>query len=91
MTEEINAEDLTLPEDNAKADSKSAFDEKREMSDFEKKNLERQKAFEYQEVEGREIRKEEEKKESKKDLIFKFIVGGAVLFLLIALYIWLIY
>ncbi len=82
--------DLTLPEDNTKADSKSAFDEKREMSEYEKKNLEKQKQFEYEEVEGRELRKEEEKKESKMEILLKFIVGAAVFLLLLGLYFWLI-
>jgi hypothetical protein len=90
MEKDMDLGDLTLPEDNTKADSKSAFDEKREMSEYEKKNLEKQKQFEYEEVEGRELRKEEEKKESKMEILLKFIVGAAVFLLLLGLYFWLI-
>lgn len=91
MNKEDDLGDLTLPEDNSKADSKSAFDEKREMSDVQKKNLEKEKEFEFAEVKGREVREAEEKKQSNKEKIIEIAIAAAVLLLLVGLYVWLIH
>jgi len=87
----MDEEDLTLPEDKNQTDSKALLEEKRELTPEQKKKLEAQKKFEYQEIEGKKIRKEEEEKEKKKEILFKWVVGiGAALFL-VGLYFWLIY
>ncbi|MBS3084807.1 hypothetical protein J4411_02740 [Candidatus Pacearchaeota archaeon] len=84
-------DDLKLPEEkNAEVDSKNLFEEQREMSESEKEKFEKQKRFEYKSVEGEELRKGEEKKETLRQRIFKFIVGGVIFILLIALYFWLL-
>jgi len=87
----MDEEDLTLPEEEIQTDSKALIEEKKELTPEQKKRLETQSKFEYREIEGKEIRKEEEEKEEKKEILFKWIIGaGAVLFL-IGLYFWLIY
>jgi len=87
----MDEEDLTLPEEEIQTDSKALIEEKKEITPEQKKRLETQSKFEYREIEGKEIRKEEEEKDEKKDILFKWIIGtGAVLFL-IGLYFWLIY
>ncbi len=84
-------EDLTLPEDDTEADSKTSFGEQREPSEKQKKILKKQKEFELGVIEGGKKRKEEELKEKKKEDFFKWVVVGGALLLLIGLYFWLVY
>lgn len=86
----MDEEDLTLPEDDSETDSKSAIEEKRELSPEQKRRLEEQKKFEFQEVEGEELRKKEEQAERKKDLLYKWVIGIAAVLFLIGLYFWLL-
>ena len=86
----MDEEDLTLPEQENETDSKNVFGEKREMSDETKKNLEEEKKFEFNEIEGREAAKEEEEKEKIGQKVIKIVVGIVVVGLLVGLYFWLL-
>lgn len=86
----MDKEDLTLPEDDSETDSKSTIEEKRELSPEQKKILEEQKKFEFQEVEGKELREKNEEMERKKDFLYKWVIGVAAVLFLIGLYFWLL-
>ncbi len=83
-------EDITLPEEKSQRDPKSIFEESREPSEEEKKKVEQEKKFEFNEVAGREEREKEEVKEQKKGALWRWVVGILILALIVALYLWLI-
>ncbi|NCN51746.1 hypothetical protein GW931_01925 [archaeon] len=89
--DEYDEEELTLPEEEGETDSKTSLGEERELSKKQKKLLRNQKKFEFNEVEGVKVRKDEEIKEKKKDFLSRWVVGIASLLLLLALYFWLVY
>lgn len=84
MAEEKNSK-LSKGE-NEEQDVKSIFEEKREMGEEKKKILKKQQEFEYGEVEGAKVRKEEEIKELRKDWWIKILVGASTIILLGLLY-----
>ncbi len=83
-------EDLTLPDEKSETDSKSIFEEDRSMTEFEKRNLERQKQFEFREVEGAPERKKEEERLQKKGNLLSWVFGILTFLFLIGLYFFLI-
>ncbi len=87
---ELN-KDLILPKKTFEEDSKAVFREVREMDENKKKLLEKQKRFEFHEIEGKEERKKEETKELKKEGIIKWIIVFFAALFLIVLYFWLIF
>ncbi len=82
--------DLILPEEPLEEDSKAIFREVREMDEKKKKLLEKQKRFEFHEVEGKEERKKEEERELKKEKKIKWVIAFFTTLFLIALYFWLL-
>jgi len=76
--------------EDSEQDVKSVFEEKREMNEDKKNLLRKQQEFEYGEVQGAEIRKEEERKDLRKEWLIKIIVGASIIILLGLLYFWLL-
>jgi hypothetical protein len=76
--------------EDSEQDVKSVFEEKREMTEDKKNLLRKQQEFEYGEVQGAEIRKEEERKDLRKEWLIKIIVGASIIILLGLLYFWLL-
>ncbi|MBU2612156.1 MAG: hypothetical protein KKB62_00355 [Nanoarchaeota archaeon] len=76
--------------EDSEQDVKSVFEEKRELNEDKKNLLRKQQEFEYGEVQGAEIRKEEERKDLRKEWLIKIIVGASIIILLGLLYFWLL-